>query len=128
MATKMLSVGLSIEPATKSTLVITPLNLNNTLTVGVGAPGNPIAIVSGGVKPYTVAPSAGSAALPNGLSFTVDNNGNIFLAGTPTEAVASNLQILLDVSDSSASTVTAPAPVATAATPTTSKKKAWGEK
>lgn len=129
MTTRMLSVGLSVDPSSASTLSLTPLRTSQTLTVGQGAPGGPIASVSGGVKPYSVALSSGSSPLPAGLELSDDKNGNIFLTGTPTAAVPSNLQILIDVSDSAPADAAGPATVkAGVPIKATGTKKVWGEK
>jgi hypothetical protein len=129
MTTKMLSVGVTVDPAETSTLTVLPATSSLTLTVGKDAPSIPIAKAIGGVPPYTVAAAAGSAALPDGVTFVIDKAGMVYPTGTPTTASTSTEQILLDISDSAGSTVTATVPAAPA-----SKKSAgtataaqWGK-
>jgi hypothetical protein len=120
MTTKMFSVGISVDPATTSSLSIRPASVNLTLIVGAEAPSTPIAFVSGGVPPYTCTPSAGSASLPAGITFAIDKSGNLYPVGTPTTEGTTTEQVLLDVSDSAGGTLKM-------AVSPKGQKKVWGQ-
>jgi hypothetical protein len=86
--------------APASTLAVTPATGSFSLTVGTPVPTTTVAVVSGGVPPYTYALDAASGPLPTGVTFAEDNNGNISLTGTPTVAGTSTTPVLLDINDS----------------------------
>lgn len=119
MATKMLSLGLTVDqaavPATVTALTVIPKHASRTLQVGVAVSNTPIAEIEGGTPPYKVVASVGSGSLPAGVVITSSAN-SIYLTGTPTMAGTSSVQILLDVSDSEAKTASA----------TPAKKGTWG--
>jgi hypothetical protein len=81
-------------------LTVTPATQTFSLTVGTAVPTAPVAVVSGGVPPYSYALDAASGPLPTGVTFSEDGSGNISLTGTPTVAGSSTTPVLLDITDS----------------------------
>jgi hypothetical protein len=90
-----------------SPLVVTPPTVIESLTVGTAADGTAVATASGGTPPYTYALDPTSSALPTGVSFAEDGNGNITLAGTPTTAGSSLTPVILNITDSATPPATA---------------------
>jgi hypothetical protein len=99
MSEVTLSVVFNVNPPV-APLTVTPASETITLTQGVAADGTAVATVNGGVPPYSYSADPNSAALPAGVSFAEDGNGNITLAGTPTAAGTSTAPVELDVTDS----------------------------
>jgi hypothetical protein len=97
-----LTVSFNVVSAAPA-LVVTPASISENLTVGVAVPTGTIAVVSGGVPPYSYNLDQASQALPAGVSFVEDGAGNISLLGTPTAAGTAN--VVLDITDSSGQAV-----------------------
>lgn len=99
--TVQVTINFNIAPAQPPALVATPPTASDSLTVGVPASTAPLSVISGGTLPYkqpVVDPS--SIPLPDGLSASIDANGNLTVTGTPT--VAGSGSVTLNVSDSGA--------------------------
>ncbi len=114
MSQVQLSVTFNVTGGTPPpSLVVTPASATENLTVGTAADGTAVAVVSGGVPPYTYALDSASGPLPTGVTFAEDGNGNITLAGTPTVAGTSASPVLLDITDSAGGTAQLQAAVRT---------------
>jgi|SRR5580704_5273299 hypothetical protein len=116
MTTKQMSVGVAIDPAVETTLVVSPTSVTLGLNAGAAVPSKPLAKVSGGTPPYTC---VAANPLPPGLTFEVNKNGDIYALGTPTATAPTTVQVLLDISDS--------APDATGTATVVTKKSGWGK-
>src|SRR5208283_2032081 len=81
------TISFTVNPAPAQPLTVTPATVNETLQVGIPADGTQVAIVSGGVPPYSYTMDANSGPLPPGVSIVEDPTNTIIqLAGTPTTA------------------------------------------
>lgn len=105
MSQVQLSVSFTVSSA-PTPLTVTPSSVTENLTVGTPVDSTvAVAVVAGGVAPYSYALDASSQPLPDGVSFSEDASGNIFLEGTPTTTGTAN--VVLNVTDSDGATVTA---------------------
>lgn len=94
-------------------LTVTPPSADFKLNVGIPVDGTPVCQVSGGVAPYTYALDPASSALPTGIQFAEDGNGNVTLQGTPMVAGASSSPVLLNITDAAGASAQVQAQVKT---------------
>lgn len=79
------------------TLTVKPKTSNVKLIEGITV-NEVIAVVIGGVAPYSYAVDPNSDPFPAGLGYNTDDSGDIILVGIPTATGVSN--IVLDITDS----------------------------